>query len=98
NLANRMLTSTAWETANSTGIISEFDFETTQKLTQAYSLQKIIMDKSIIKIIDYYFNTEAHKKENIDAILIQFHLRFSELIGRENLMEIRYENAIKSIR
>ena len=97
-LINSLLTNTAWETAKSTGIISEFDFETTQQLTNVYSLQKIITDRTIMKILDYYFNTEAHKKENIDAILIQFHLRFRELIGQEYSMVNLYENTIKNIK
>jgi hypothetical protein len=98
NLINSLLTNTAWETAKSTGIISEFDFETTQELTDTYVLQKIITDKSIMRILDFIFNMEANKKENIDAILIQFNLRFGELIGQEYSMEYLYEKAIKNIK
>ncbi len=68
-----------------------------KKLTDAYLLQKVITDKSVIKIIDYYFKSESHKKENIDATLIQFRMRFYELIGQEKSMKYLYEKAINSI-
>ena len=35
-----------------------------------------------------------YKNENIDATLVQFHLRFRELIDQEYSMEYLYENAI----
>lgn len=96
SLINSILTNTAWQTANSTGIISEFDFETTQKLTYVYSMQSVLTDRTVMKILDFYFDMEAHKMENIDAILIQFRLRFGELIGQEYLLESLYADAIKS--
>jgi hypothetical protein len=97
SLMNDMLTNTAWETAKSTGIISEFGFETTQNLTYVYSIQQIIADRSIGKIVDFYFDMEAHKMDNLDAILIQFQLRFGELTGQEYLLKHLYKDAIKSV-
>ena len=41
SLIDDILTNTAWESAKSTGIISEFDFETIQKLTHVYSMQEV---------------------------------------------------------
>ena len=58
SLIDAILTNTAWESAKSTGIISEFDFETTQKLTHVYSMQEVLTDRTIAKILDYYFDTE----------------------------------------
>ncbi|PIE89534.1 MAG: hypothetical protein CR997_10575 [Acidobacteria bacterium] len=92
SLADNMMTSTAWETAKSTGIIAEFDFETTQKLTDAYLLQKLIIDETMVKILNYYLNPESHKRGNIDITLVQ--LRFRELIGQEKSMEYLYESAL----
>ncbi len=97
SLINELTTSTAWETAISTGIISEVDFETTQKLTYAYSLQKIITEKSVQEILDIYFALETHKKENLDIVLIQFQLRFGELVGQERSLKHLYQKAIEQI-
>ncbi len=97
SLIDELTTSTAWESAISTGIISEIDFETTQKLTYAYSLQKFITEKSIQEIIDIYFALETHKKENLDVVLIQFQLRFGELVGQERSLKHLYQKAIEQI-
>lgn len=94
SLIDAILTSTAWESAKTTGITSEFDFETTQKLTHVYSMQEVLTDRTIAKIIDYYFDTNAHNMENIDQILIQFQLRFWELTGQEELLVNLYDEAI----
>ncbi len=96
SLIDAILTSTAWESAKSTGIVSEFDFETTQKLTHVYSMQQNITDKTLMKIIDYYFDSNAHDLNEIDRTLLQFQLRFTELTGQEYLMAILYDEAIKS--
>ena len=98
SLIDAVLTNTAWESAKSTGIISEFDFETTQKLTHVYSMQEVLTGRTIAKILDYYFDTNAHNLENIDAILIQFQLRFWELTGQENLLVNLYEKAIEQLK
>lgn len=97
SLIDAILTDTAWESAKSTGIISEFDFDTTQKLTHVYSMQEVLTEKTIIKILDYYFDTGAHNMEEIDQILIQFQLRFWELIGQEELLTTLYQEAIDEL-
>ena len=96
SIVNDMLTSTAWESARSTGIIAEFDFETTQKLTELYNLQEIIVDKSLANLVDFYFDN-ADKINELDSILLQLKLRFSELVGQEYLLKILYEEAIKEL-
>ncbi len=58
SLVDDILTSTAWESAKTTGVISEFDFETTQKLTHVYTMQEVLMESTMAKILDYYFNSE----------------------------------------
>ncbi|MEM7185629.1 MAG: hypothetical protein AAF466_03130 [Bacteroidota bacterium] len=95
SLIDAILTTTAWESAKSTGIVAEFDFETTQRLTHVYSMQEVLTDRTLAKILDYYFDTSAHNMENIDQVLIQFQLRFWELTGQEELMATLYREAIE---
>ena len=94
SLIDAILMSTAWESARTTGIISEFDYKTIQKLTQVYTMQEILADKTLMKILDYYFNTESHDIQNIDKILVQFQLRFWELTGQEELLTLLYAEAL----
>lgn len=98
SLIDAILTNTAWESAKSTGIIAEFDFETTQKLTYVYSMQDVLTNRTIAKILDFYFDTNTHNMENIDQSLVQFQLRFWELTGQEELMENLYTEAIKELK
>ncbi|MRX64089.1 hypothetical protein [Maribacter luteus] len=98
SLIDAILTNTAWESAKSTGIISEFDFDTTQKLTHVYSMQEVLTERTVIKILDYYFDPNAHNMENIDETLTQFQLRFWELTGQEELMTNLYNEAINQIK
>ncbi len=86
SLANSNLTNTAWETAKTTGIISEFDFEITRKLTEIYSLQNIITEKTFNNIIDNIFSANLKDPQSLDQILISLHLQFRELTGQEYLL------------
>ncbi len=97
SLINEIMINTAWETSKTTGIISEFDFKTTEKLTYVYLMQEVITDRTITNILDLYFDMETHKIENLDPILIQFELRFGELVGQEYLLEHLYEDAISQL-
>lgn len=97
SLFDKLVSSTAWETAKSTGIISEFDFETTQKLTDVYAQQEVITERTMAKILDLIFDADTHKMENIDLILVQFRLFFSELTGQEYLLDQLYVEALEQI-
>jgi len=98
SLFDALLTNTAWESSKATGIISEFNFETTQKLTHVYSLQEVITKETMMKILNYYFDPNSHDLENLDSILIQFQLRFWELVGQEELMSSFYKEAIEHLK
>ncbi|HAW78246.1 MAG TPA: hypothetical protein DCX27_00015, partial [Balneola sp.] len=97
SLIDAILIDTAWESARSTGIVSEFDFETTQKLTLVYSMQDVLTDRTIAKILDYYFDTNSHDMKNLERILVQFQLRFWELTGQEELMMTVYQDALEQL-
>lgn len=97
SLIEAILSDTAWESAKATGIISEFDFETVQYLTRAYTMQSVLADRTLINILDYYFSADSHKMDNLDAVLIQFQLRFSELTGQEILMNQLYTEALEKL-
>ena len=97
SLIDNTLTKTAWESAKSTGIVAEFDFKTIEILTQVYSLQELITEKTLGELSNFYFDTDTHNLENLDQTLLQFQLRFWELTGQEELMISLYDDSIKKI-
>lgn len=97
SFVDAIITNTAWESAKSTGIISEFDFETTQKLTHVYAMQDVLMDRTLMEIIDLYFDSDSHDLSQLDKTLLLLQLRLSELVGQEYLMEELYAKAIKAL-
>jgi len=97
SLIDAILVNTAWESAKTTGILAEFDFETMQKLTHVYTMQTVVMEKTLSEILDYYFDVSTHDLKKLDQIMVQFHLRFRELTGQEQLLTHLYSDAIKQI-
>jgi hypothetical protein len=61
-------------------------------------MQDVLTNRTIAKIIDFYFDTNAHNMENIDQSLVQFQLRFWELTGQEELIGNLYTEAIKELK
>ena len=97
SLIDAFLTNTAWESAKSSGIISEFNFEEIKLLTNVYNMQDILMNRTVSKILDYYFETSAHNLNNLDETMLQFHLRFVELTGQETTLIDLYKSAITEL-
>ena len=97
SLIDATLTDTAWEAAKSTEIISEFDFESVQNITQAYKVQNILMEKTVTGMVGLFFDPAILDNQNLEMTLIQFNLRFGELVGQERTLEQLYEDAIQRI-
>lgn len=97
SLIESFLSNTSWESAKASGIVAEFDFETTQRLTAVYGLQQELGDETIRGILDLYFSRDSHKMEELELTLNQFMLRFYELVGQESLMEQLYNDAISAV-
>ena len=96
-IMDAFLTNTAWETAQSTQILSEFDFQLIQQLTYTYSMQETITEHTMLNIINFYYSTESHQMENLDTTLMQLLLRFWELTAQEELLKQFYQEALKQL-
>lgn len=94
NLIDKPLSQSAWSSANSIGIIAEFDFTTLQKISETYELQQLIMHTSIEKIAERLF-LKINDLENTKPTLIEFRLRFQNLRGQEYRLEKLYEDTIE---
>ena len=95
---NSLMTNTAWETAKTTGIISEFDFETTQRLTYIYALQNIITEKSSMKIINLLYDSMGKEVDEKNTILIQLYTQISDLVSQEQGLDNLINNTIKDLK
>lgn len=96
-LIDAILSKTAWETAKTTGIISEFDYETIQKLTEVYTLQDVLTENTITNIINLYFDNNNYESSELNASLLRYNMRFWELTGQEKLLLSFMENAIEKL-
>ena len=97
-IVNTVLTNTAWETAKSTGIIAEFDFELIEHLTQVYSLQNTVMNTTLQNIIQLYFDESSHDMERLDITLKQMDILFRELVGQEKLLASVYDSTVRNFK
>lgn len=88
---NDLLSSTAWETAKSTGIIEEFDFELIESLTLMYEFQNILITTTLNGIVNTYFERDSHEFKNLDSTLKQFLIRFNDLTAQERFLLKIYE-------
>ena len=96
SLIEEPLSKSAWDSAQSIGILSEFDFETLQSISQCYELQDYIMKTSIDRIVEQYFE----KSTNINAtknFLIGLKLRFENLQGQEFTLKRIYRETLKRL-
>jgi len=98
NIVSEMPSNTAWETSKTIGIVSEFDFNTNQKLSKAYKLQQLVTEKTLMGIIDLIFNMKSNEIEQFYAILNQYQLRFREIVGQETGLKFYYKDAIENIK
>ena len=96
-LANTLLSSTAWETARTTGIVSDFDFKLSEELTNLYTIQTVIMDNTLQGIVSLLFDPNTHDPQRLDVTLKQFELRFRELAGQEYLLSRDYNNVLTKL-
>jgi hypothetical protein len=91
SLLDEIMTNTAWETARSTGIISEFDYNDVERLTKIYALQDNIINYTLLAIIDLLHDRTSQNPEDIRVTLLLFRSLFSELLGQEILLLQLYE-------
>ncbi|MBN1968967.1 MAG: hypothetical protein JXR48_18650 [Candidatus Delongbacteria bacterium] len=86
---------TAWESAKTTGIISEFEYEIIKRLTKVYDIQSILINKTLMSLLDSFYDNDTHNIDKLDNTLTQFQLRFWDLTGQERSVIFLYNEALK---
>ena len=98
NLVNAIFVDTSWESAKSTGIVSEFDFEITQQLTSAYDMQNELTKSTLGGIRDILFERETHQIDQLRPTLRQLQFRFYEVVGQEIVVEKLISEALNELK
>ncbi|PID26339.1 MAG: hypothetical protein CR982_10785 [Candidatus Cloacimonadota bacterium] len=94
SLVNKPLLNSAWTSAQSIGIISEFDFKTLQYINATYELQQLMMNTTVKNIAEILYS-KSTDVENIKGFLIELRLRFGNLKGQEYSLEELYKKTIE---
>lgn len=94
DLMIKSLSNSAWNSAQSIGIISEFDFKTLQSISETYQLQQLIMDTSIEKMVERLC-LKSNDVENNKVFLTELRLRFINLRGQEIRLSYYYKKTIE---
>jgi len=83
---------TSWDAAKSTGIISEFDYETIEACEGVYGQQEIIVSNTLPKIVDDLFNLDSSQ---VELKLIKFRSKFVEIRNQEKTLHGLLQEAIR---
>lgn len=91
SILDDIMTNTAWETARSTGIISEFDYADVERLTKIYDLQENIINYTLRALMDLLHDRSSQSSEDIRVTLLLFRSLFYDLKSQEFLLLQLYE-------
>lgn len=97
NLIDELLQKTSWESVQRTEVLNGFEFETIESLSKAYDLQDVITEKTIMRLIEHYYEKESLDIQNLEITLAQLSIMMGELVGQEYMIPRLYEDAIKSL-
>ncbi len=87
----------AWNGASATGIVSEMNFDEIILFSNCYNLQKEIIDVSIRRILDMFFDAEKMENMSTENLITQYKMSFHELISQEYALIEMYEKALAAI-
>lgn len=98
NLAfDAFLRKSAWETTKITGIVSEFDIETLEKLSDAYTMQELIWQETIKEVTKVAFDENYQKPENFDKANLKLKISLEVLVMQEKILLVMYNRAIEQL-
>lgn len=75
--------SVAWEVAKQSGLSRNFDFELLYLLSKTYKQQDMVMNKTVMKLVDKIYDPAINSVENQEETLYFFNLATNELYTQE---------------
>lgn len=94
SLLDSMVRRTAWDTAQTSGLVRNFDLELAQSLTDVYGLQEIGPLRTLERITELVFERRSHQEEHLPETLVLLGMLFDELRGQERLLLESYDEAL----
>lgn len=91
------LRKSAWETTKITGIVSEFDIESLEKLSDAYTMQELIWQETIKEVTKISFDENYQKPENFDKANLKLKISLEVLVMQEKILLVMYNRAIEQL-
>lgn len=92
------LRKSAWETTKITGIVSELDIESLQKLSDVYIMQEVISNETIKEVTKVSFDEKYQKPENLNDAVIKLKISLEALILQEEVLLELYDRALEKLK
>ena len=96
-LIPKIVRSTAWETAKSTGIMQNLDLQLAHTLSDMYELQSMGAASTANKLIALLYERETHQQERVAQTLMLLQFTMAELVSQENYLTTAYDDVLKKL-
>lgn len=96
-LQNPNLQSGAWRSAELSGIVNSFDYETIYTLSNLYRVQENGVESTWKSMASFFIQPESYDPENQKRIALMLQLGFQELYSQENFLIYTYSQALESL-
>lgn len=97
SLVETMVRSTAWDTAQATGLVRNFDLPVVSLLSDIYGLQRQGPVQSLDRVAATLFDRDSHREENLDGTLVLLEMQLRELAGQERLLLATYQRVLEEL-
>ncbi len=94
-LRNPSIQSGAWRSAELSGVVNSFDYETIYLLSNVYRIQEAGPDKTWKELVQLFGEPEFYERESAKRLARMFSLGLNELSLQEESLIADYDNAIQ---
>ncbi len=91
----RIPSASSWEAAHTSGIVAEFDYETIERISQAYESQHRVINVTLQRILELFFTAPA---ADIDTQMRLLHGLVRELAAQERTLLYNIKQAKAKLR
>lgn len=92
------LQSGAWRSAELSGVVNSFDYETIYLLSNLYRVQEEGPSNTWKELARLFVDTESYEPKNARRMASMLSLGFGELYSQERSLHRSYENALEALR
>ena len=89
-----LVQSAAWRSAELSGVVSGFEYETLYNLSSLYSLQATGVESTWKGMAQVYMDYNSYKEESRRDLALMLQMGFGELYSQERSLVYTYENVL----